>query len=130
MKYTRVGAAAILLGALLLAGQATLGAGKTKTLKVLVPQADAKVTIDKKAIDGDGTERTIKAPPLKKGQDYYTVMVMWEPNNYTKIWRTKKVTAGQDEVAVDLTKPNPDMKDHIEVRWVPTPDDIVAAMCK
>ena len=35
MKYSRVGAAGILLGALLLAGQATLLAGKTKTLKVL-----------------------------------------------------------------------------------------------
>ena len=130
MKYSRVGAAGILLGALLLAGQATLLAGKTKTLKVLVPQADAKVSIDEKEIDGEGTERIIKAPPLKKGQDFYTVTVLWEPNNYTKIWRTKSVIAGQGEITVDLTKKNPALDDHIEVRWVPTPDDIVGAMCK
>jgi uncharacterized protein (TIGR03000 family) len=130
MKYCRVGAAGILFAALLLAGQATLWAGKTKTLKVLVPQADAKITIDKADIEGEGTERTIKAPPLKKGKDSYTVTVLWEPNNYTKIWRTQIVKAGPADITVDLTKPNPNLKDHIEVRWVPTPDDIVEAMCK
>jgi precorrin-6B methylase 2 len=56
---------------------------------------------------------------------------MWEPNNYTKITRTKTVSVkGKDAVTVDLRKEDPAKPDDIVVRYVPTPDDVVEAMCK
>ena len=53
-----------------------------------------------------------------------------EPNNYTKITRTKEVTIkGGDTLKVDMTIKDK-KTDKIVVRWVPTPDDIVDEMCK
>jgi uncharacterized protein (TIGR03000 family) len=132
MRYSRLAAAALLLGAVVLARNEYIAqaAGKTTSFKVLIPQADATVWIDGKKIPGEGTEREIRAPELKTGKKTHTIEVMWEPNNYTKIWRKKLVEPKAGKVVVDLTKKNPEIKDHIEVRYVPTPDDIVEAMCK
>jgi len=130
MRYSRLLGAALLCGVAVMAWSAHAGTGGKTTLKVYVPQSDATVWVDGKEISGEGTEREIPAPKLEDKQKQHTVRVLWEPNNYTKIWRTLKVTPKAGTVVVDLRKENPAIKDHIEVRWVPTPDDIVAAMCK
>src|SRR2546425_1065919 len=116
MRYSRLAAAVILLGVVVLARNEYIAqaAGKTGTIKVLVPQADATVKIDGKKIPGEGTEREIRAPALKPGKKVYTVEVMWEPNNYTKIWRKKAVTPNLPKLVVDLTKKNPEIDGHIE----------------
>jgi uncharacterized protein (TIGR03000 family) len=99
-------------------------------LKVLLPEDETKVTIDGKATEGEGKERTLKAT-LKAGKDYFIVEARWEPNNYTKITRKRKVPAKDtDEVVVDLRKADPKQPDDIVVRFVPTPDDVVEAMCR
>ena len=67
-------------------------------------------------------------PPT--GKDYHTVTATWEPNNYTKFTRTRKVPADSkgDTVVVDLTKAYD--TERIKIRYVPTPDDVVAKMCE
>jgi uncharacterized protein (TIGR03000 family) len=106
--------------------------GKAITLKVLLPDADWELTVDGKDVKEKGAERRVKVPPLAKGQEYYVVRGLLEPNNYTKRWRTRKVApqAGATEVAVDLREEDPKNKDHIEVRYVPTPDAVVDRMCE
>jgi uncharacterized protein (TIGR03000 family) len=130
MRYSRLLGAALLCGVAVLTWSAYAGAGTKTTLKVYVPQSDATLWIDGKEISGEGTEREIPAPKLQPEKKAWKIQVLWEPNNYTKIWRTFLVTPKKGTVVVDMRKANPQQKDHIEVRWVPTPDDIVAAMCK
>ena len=98
------------------------------SLKVILPQADAKLTVNGKAKKGEGEERKLRVA-VDKGKDII-VSTTWEPNNYTKITRTKKVAFKDKEVEVDLTTADPKMKDEIVVIYVPTPDDVVDAMCK
>jgi uncharacterized protein (TIGR03000 family) len=100
---------------------------------VLVPEAGHKETVLKiggMATEQRGGERKFITPPLDKGFSYtYVLDAVIEPNNYTKIFRKKSVTfnAG-DNLTVDLRQKDKDEK--IEVRWVPTPDDIVDKMCE
>jgi SAM-dependent methyltransferase len=109
-------------------GQKKSDAKKSIALKVLLPQADATLTVNKTKIKGEGEERLVKVAP--KG-DAITVTTMWEPNNYTKITRTRKLTVkGGAELVVDLRKGDPKQPDDIVVRFVPTPDDVVEGMCK
>ena len=98
------------------------------SLKVVLPQADAKLSVNGKAKKGEGEERKLRVA-VDKGKDII-VSTTWEPNNYTKITRTKKVAFKDKEVEVDLTTADPKMKDEIVVIYVPTPDDVVDAMCK
>jgi uncharacterized protein (TIGR03000 family) len=108
------------------------GEAKTVSLKVLLPQANAKLTIEGQLSRQTGDTRTFRSPPLKPGVKYvYTLSAEWEPNNYTKITRTvrKNVTAGES-VEIDMRKEDPNRPDDILVRWVPTPDDIVQEMIK
>ncbi|HMF16705.1 MAG TPA: methyltransferase domain-containing protein [Gemmataceae bacterium] len=98
------------------------------SLKVVLPQADAKLTVNGKAKKGEGEERKLRVA-VDKGKDII-VSTTWEPNNYTKITRTKQVAFKDKEVEVDLTTADPKMKDEIVVIYVPTPDDVVDAMCK
>jgi uncharacterized protein (TIGR03000 family) len=94
--------------------------------------ADATLTIDGEATTKTGPTRTFMTPPLKPGVRYfYNVVAVWEPNNYTKITRTRKVyvQAGK-EVEVDLRKEDPAQPDKIFVRYVPTPQAVVDAMLK
>jgi uncharacterized protein (TIGR03000 family) len=103
---------------------------KIVTLKVLVPQANTKLTVEGQVTKLTGETRTFRSPPLEPGVKYvYTLIAEWEPNNYTKIKRTikKNVEAGLD-VEIDFRKANPDIPDDILVRYVPTPDDIVEKM--
>jgi uncharacterized protein (TIGR03000 family) len=104
------------------------------TIKVLLPESNFKETIVK--IEGvemktTGATRTYTTPALELGKNYaYTIEALIEPNNYTKITRTREVTfkAG-DEITLDMTKEDKKL-DKIVVRWVPTPDDIVDKMAE
>src|SRR5688500_16040499 len=103
-----------------------LGAGDKKlVLKVLVPEGDAETTVNRKSIEGKCTERKIEVGSPPKGQKFHIVVGSWEPNNYTKFTRTRKVPIdSKGPVTVDLTKAYDVEK--IKIRWVPTPEDVVA----
>ncbi|MBX9584139.1 MAG: TIGR03000 domain-containing protein [Gemmataceae bacterium] len=102
-------------------------------LKITVPEENAELTIKgtrEEKTKPTGATREFVTPDIDPGKEYeYDFVVVWRPNNYTKLTRKKTVTfkAG-DEVAVDLTKADPKVPDEAVVRWVPTPDDIVAKM--
>jgi len=114
---------------------ADAGGGKGMTLKVKLPTfsstlyEDPKVYVNDKEYSGKGDDRTIALSPLPKG-DSVVVKVVWEPNNYTKITRARKVAVKEGETAVDLSTASDTEKDDIVVRFVPTPSDFVDAMCK
>jgi uncharacterized protein (TIGR03000 family) len=109
---------------------------KPAIIKVIVPEKgfdnkDTAVTIEGKVTETTGKERMFMTPPLESGKTYlYKIEALIEPNNYTKITRTKEIEFKAGEtVTVDLTKKD-DKTDKIVVRWVPTPDDIVDKMCE
>lgn len=102
---------------------------KTILVNVKLPQADAKVKIEGVSVRGKGEERQIKAMVDVK-KDFFTITAFWEPNNYTKITRPRKVSTKEAVVAIDMRKQDLTQPDDIVVRYVPTPDDVVAAMCK
>jgi uncharacterized protein (TIGR03000 family) len=113
------------------AQQAPAQQAQPATLTVRLP-ADARLTVEGQVTKQTGAERRFVSPPLEPGQKFsYTLSAFWEPNNYTKITRTRKVSvqAGK-EVEVDLTKADPKQPDDIVIRYVPTPPDIVEAMLK
>jgi len=59
------------------------------------------------------------------------VTAVWRPNNYTTFFRSRNVAPKPGEtVVVDLRNPDPNNPDRIEIRYVPTPDDVVEAMCQ
>jgi len=136
----RTGLCLIALAGFLILGQALLGQallgqalaqeGKT-ILRVRLPQQKGRVLIDGKDSGGKGQTRDIVAPPLAKGNDHYVVTAVWKTNNYTTFYRKQKVTpqAGR-VVVVDLSMPDPKSPDDIEIRYVPTPQDVVERMCK
>ena len=101
-------------------------------LKILVPQDDAELQIEGKATKPTGATREFETPELEVGKPYeYTFTVVWRPNNYTKLTRTKSIEfKGGEDITADLTKADPKNADKAEIRWVPTPDDIVAEMMK
>src|SRR6516225_10405818 len=72
------------------------------TLKIQLPQADAKLSVNGKAKKGEGEERKLRVA-VDKGKDII-ISTTWEPNNYTKITRTKKAAFKEKEVLVDLTE--------------------------
>jgi uncharacterized protein (TIGR03000 family) len=99
-------------------------------IRVTVPQPDAELLFENELTKTTGTSREWETPPLEPGRIYeYTFLARWRPNNYTVITRRKTVRfkAG-DAVVVDLTTDNP--TDRAEIRYVPTPDFIVAEMIK
>jgi uncharacterized protein (TIGR03000 family) len=101
-------------------------------LRVRVPQADAQLLVEDVETRQTGTDRTFVSPPLAPGRVFtYTLTATWEPNGYTKITRTRQVTvrAGQ-EVEVDLRKPDDKYPDKFLILYVPTPEEVVHAMCK
>lgn len=100
-------------------------------LKVKV-HPDAKLKIQGDDTDKTGAERGFVSPPLEPGKKYeYTLVAVWMPNNYETFTRTYKVDveAGQT-VQVDMTKKNPKILDDIFIRYVPTPPEVIDAMCK
>ncbi|HVL14477.1 MAG TPA: TIGR03000 domain-containing protein [Gemmata sp.] len=101
-------------------------------LKITVPQDDAELQIEGKDTKPTGVVREFETPELDPGKPYeYTFTVVWQPNNYTHLTRTKSIEfKGGDEIVVDLTKADPKNPDQARIRWVPTPDDIVDEMLK
>jgi SAM-dependent methyltransferase len=98
-------------------------------LKLLLPQDDAVVKVDGTEVAGHTEIRTIKFRPAKDS-DHIHLTAFWEPNNYTKITRPRKVTYQDGEIVVDFRTPSATEKDDIVVRFVPTPQEFVDAMCK
>src|SRR5580698_9072124 len=80
-------------------------------VKVILPTENYKspiVTIDGTLMKSEGTERTFTTPPLDPTKKYfYTIEAVIEPNNYTKITRTREVEfkAGQT-VTLDMRVKN------------------------
>jgi len=101
-------------------------------LKITVPQDDAKLLIEGKDTKPTGVTREFETPELEVGKAYeYSFTVIWEPNNYTTITRTKNIEfKGGADINVDLTKADTKNPDKAKIRWVPTPDDIVEEMMK
>ncbi|MCI0381360.1 MAG: TIGR03000 domain-containing protein [Gemmataceae bacterium] len=112
------------------------GEKKRVSIKVHVPQNNAVLTIDGKKTKQSGAVRTFTSPPLDVANKYsYKLQVVWEPNNYTKITRKYEVKVdpakdAEKGLEVDLRVADPRWKDDIVVRYVPTPDEVVDAMCK
>jgi len=104
---------------------------KTASVHVVLPQANAALTIQGQATRQLGAERDFVSPPLDTGDYIYTLVAKWEPNNYTKITRTRTVTvrAGSN-VTVDMRQADESKPDDILIRYVPTPMEVVAAMLK
>jgi len=109
------------------------------TIKLLIPETPVKTSLkvegkeleanDKAAREG---VRVLTTPELEPGKTYaYKVEATIEPNNYTKIVRTREVTfkAGE-EVTLDLRKKDDKVADNVIIRWVPTPKVVVKDMCE
>jgi uncharacterized protein (TIGR03000 family) len=105
--------------------------GRVRTqITITIPQDDAEVYVDGRAIEGDGTQRVFETAPLKPGASgKVTITTRWDPNTYTTMTRSRTVAyrAG-DALAVDLTRDDP--TDRVRVIYVPTPDDVAAEMVK
>jgi uncharacterized protein (TIGR03000 family) len=104
-------------------------------IKVTVPYEDAELKIEGKETktpDKNPGVREFETPEIDAGKLYeYTFSATWRPNNYTVLTRTKTVEfKGGDDVIADLSKVDPKTPDKAVIRWVPTPDDIVAEMIK
>jgi uncharacterized protein (TIGR03000 family) len=96
-------------------------------ITVTLPQDDAELSVNGQFIDGAGLTRTIPAP--RGGAGKVTLSVSWKPNTYTTMTRTRAVAYKPGEaLTVDLSREDP--TDRVRVIYVPTPDDIAAAMVK
>ena len=97
-------------------------------MTVTVPQDDAELLIEGRPTTTTGTERAFKTPPLDAGKVYeYEFKLTWRPNNYTVMSRTRTVQFKAGEpITVNLTRDVGTEK--AVIRYVPTPDDIVAKM--
>ncbi len=120
-------------GLVALAGGASVAQDKKTVksrIKVTVPQDDAELKIEDKATKATGMTREFETPPIEMGKEYeYKFTATWRPNNYTVITRNKTVKfKGGEEIVADMTKDDPN--DRAVIRYVPTPDDIVAEMMK
>jgi uncharacterized protein (TIGR03000 family) len=106
---------------------------KTSTITVLLPHVTYRPVVLK--IEGTetkstGEKRVFTTPSLDATKTYvYKIEALIEPNNYTKITRTREITFKPgEEITLDLRQEDKKFEDKIVVRWVPTPDDIVDKM--
>lgn len=104
-------------------------------IKVTLPYDDAELKIEGKETktpEKNPAVREFETPEIDAGKLYeYTFSATWRPNNYTVLTRSKTVEfKGGDDVIADLTKVDPKNPDKAVIRWVPTPDDVVAEMVK
>jgi uncharacterized protein (TIGR03000 family) len=108
------------------------GTGHPVYLRVLLPQEDVEVQIDGVVTKQTGDERLYVSPALTPGRTFtYNVSATWDPNGYTTITRSRKVAVqGGKEVVVDLRSPSAKEPDNVVVIYVPTPQEVVEAMCK
>lgn len=124
---------AVAFTALVVAQQPPAAAPVKAKLKAKVPDKDAKLTIEGKVaqeMKTTGEVREFEIPAVEKDKPYeYDLKVVWQPNNYTTITRSRTVTfKGGENVEVDLTKE--EGKDNAVIRFVPTPPDIIDRMIK
>ncbi len=115
-------------------GSADDTTARPTTLRVLLPKVKRRVRlqVDGKEVDAKGRgAREFTAPALTKGKKEYEITAVWDTNNYTMFYRTRKVAPRPGEkVTVDLREEDPKNPDKIEIRYVPTPEDVVERMCK
>jgi len=109
------------------------------TIKILIPESPTKVALkvegkDLEANDKASREgvRVLVTPDLEPGKTYaYKVEATIEPNNYTKIVRTREVTFKPgDTIELDLRKKDDKVPDNVIIRWVPTPRVVAKDMCE
>ncbi|MSQ97287.1 MAG: methyltransferase domain-containing protein [Gemmataceae bacterium] len=95
------------------------------------PDCISKLTVDGKDFsEPRATKRTLVVTPAAGMSEVKVEFSFW-PQKYTNIIRTKIVTLVKDKATeVDMTKEDPDNPDLIKPIYVPTPNEIVAAMCK
>jgi uncharacterized protein (TIGR03000 family) len=118
-------------GERVVSAQAAPAATATSKLTLTLPQEDAELSVDGHMIDGAGTLRTVEVPVPPRGatSGEVTLTVSWKPNTYTTMTRTRTVSVkAGNTLSVDLTREDP--TDRVRVIYVPTPDDIAAAMVK
>jgi uncharacterized protein (TIGR03000 family) len=98
--------------------------------RLTMPHPDTELLFDNQKITTTGFNRDWETPPLERGRTYeYVFTAKWRPNNYTLVTRKKTVRfKGGDAVVVDLSLDDP--ADRAEIRYVPTPDHIVAEMIR
>jgi uncharacterized protein (TIGR03000 family) len=106
------------------------------TIKILIPETPVKTSLkvegkDLEANDKASREgvRVLVTPELEPGKTYaYKIEATIEPNNYTKIVRTREITFKAGET-VDIRKKDDKIKDNVLIRWVPTPRVVAKDMC-
>src|SRR5688572_1367221 len=112
--------------------QGSAAAQVVSRFRLKVPHLDTELLFDDQKITttGVGVNREWETPPLERGRRYrYLFTAKWRPNNYTLVTRKKTVQfKGGDAVVVDLSRYSP--ADRAEVRYVPTPDHVVAEMIR
>ena len=129
----------VAVAVVLAAGLVAVGQNQPKkapaTIKLLLPESQTKIKVEGKELEEKAAKdgvRVLVTPELEPGKTYaYKIEALIEPNNYTKIERTREVTfkAGE-EVTVDLRKKDDKIKDNVIIRWVPTPKAVVKDMCE
>jgi len=109
------------------------------TIKILIPESPTKVSLKVEGKDLDANDKASKegvrvllTPELEPGKTYaYKIEATIEPNNYTKIVRTREITFKAGEtVELDLRKKDDKIKDNVLIRWVPTPRAVAKDMCE
>jgi len=123
--------AALVLVAEPLRAQAPTGT-QTATLRVLLSQDNATLTIEGKPTQQTGRTRLFVSPPLDPTKNYsYTVVAQWMTNNYTTITRKRVIPVQAGATAeADLRKADDKQPDDLFIRYVPTPQEVVDAMLK
>jgi SAM-dependent methyltransferase len=128
-KSLFVGFSLVVMTALVTAQGTQKVPAKPIKLAVLVPHEAAAVSVDDVEFKGEGLKRSFTARTTA-GKNEVHVVAVWEPNDYTRITRPRKVAWKDGEIVVDMREPSKTEKDDIVVRFVPTPQEFVDAMCK
>jgi uncharacterized protein (TIGR03000 family) len=112
---------------------------KPATIKILLPESSTKVSLKVEGTELEANDkatregvRVLVTPALDAGKTYaYKIEATIEPNNYTKIVRTREITfkAGE-EVTLDIRKKDDKIADNVIIRWVPTPRIVAKDMCE
>jgi uncharacterized protein (TIGR03000 family) len=112
---------------------------KPATIKILIPESPTKVSLKVEGKDLEANDKAAKegvrvlvTPELEAGKTYaYKIEATIEPNNYTKIIRTREVTFKPgDEITLDIRKKDDKLADNVVIRWVPTPRIVAKDMCE
>jgi len=108
------------------------------TIKILIPETPIKTSLKVEGKDLEPNDkasregvRVLLTPELEPGKTYaYKIEATIEPNNYTKIIRTREITFKAGEtVELDIRKKDDKIKDNVLIRWVPTPRVVAKDMC-